>query len=68
MVMPKIVHTTIPITTASHGLTPAFVSIIKITYAHYGAQEGDGEATITREEQQECVLDIFLSATRGDVK
>lgn len=31
-------------------------------YAHYGAQEGDGEATITREEQQECVLDIFLSA------
>ena len=30
-------------------------------YAHYGAQEGDGEATITREEQQECVLDIFLS-------
>lgn len=37
-------------------------------YAHYGAQEGDGEATITREEQQECVLDIFLSATKGDVK
>lgn len=30
-------------------------------YAHYGAQDGDGEATITREEQQECVLDIFLS-------
>lgn len=30
-------------------------------YAHYGAQEGDGEASITREEQQECVLDIFLS-------
>ena len=30
-------------------------------YAHYGAQEGDGVATITREEQQECVLDIFLS-------
>jgi hypothetical protein len=31
-------------------------------YAHYGAQEGDGEASITREEQQECVLDIFLHA------
>ena len=30
-------------------------------YAHYGAQDGDGEARITREEQQECVLDIFLS-------
>lgn len=30
-------------------------------YAHYGAQEGDGKASITREEQQECVLDIFLS-------
>lgn len=29
-------------------------------YAHYGAQDGDGEATITREEQQECVLDIFF--------
>jgi len=31
-------------------------------YAHYGEQEGDGKATITREEQQECVLDIFLNA------
>lgn len=30
-------------------------------YAHYGAQEGDGKASITREEQQECVLDIFLN-------
>ena len=30
-------------------------------YAHYGAQDGDGEAEITREEQQECVLDIFFS-------
>lgn len=30
-------------------------------YAHYGAQDGDGEASITRDEQQECVLDIFLS-------
>ena len=30
-------------------------------YAYYGAQDGDGEANITREEQQECVLDIFLS-------
>lgn len=28
-------------------------------YAHYGEQEGDGTATITREEQQECVLDII---------
>lgn len=33
-------------------------------YAHYGAQEGDGQASITREEQQECVLDIFLSADK----
>jgi predicted esterase len=31
-------------------------------YAHYGIQDGDGEAEITREEQQECVLDIFLNA------
>ena len=31
-------------------------------YGHYGAQDGDGEADITREEQQECVLDIFLNA------
>lgn len=31
-------------------------------YAHYGEQEGDGTATITRDEQQECVLDIFLNA------
>lgn len=31
-------------------------------YAHYGAQEGDGKATITREEQQECVLDILMNA------
>ena len=30
-------------------------------YAHYGAQDGDGEATISRAEQQECVLDIFLN-------
>lgn len=30
-------------------------------YAHYGEQDGDGTATITREEQQECVLDIFLN-------
>ena len=29
-------------------------------YGHYGAQDGDGKATITREEQQDCVLDIFL--------
>jgi len=31
-------------------------------YAHYGEQEGDGTATITREEQQEIVLDLFLNA------
>ena len=30
-------------------------------YAHYGEQAGDGEATITRQEQQECVLDVFLN-------
>jgi hypothetical protein len=28
-------------------------------YAYYGAQEGDGEAGITREEQQKYVLDIL---------
>lgn len=33
-------------------------------YAHYGAQDGDGEASITREEQQECVIDVFLSARK----
>lgn len=33
-------------------------------YAHYGEQEGDGEASITREEQQECVLDVFLHAQK----
>ncbi len=37
-------------------------------YAHYGNQEGDGEATITREEQQECVLDVFLSVRKCDVE
>ena len=30
-------------------------------YAHYGEQDGDGEASITREEQQECVLDILFN-------
>jgi len=29
-------------------------------YAYYGEQDGDGEASISREEQQECVLDVFL--------
>lgn len=29
-------------------------------YAHYGEQDGDGEASISREEQQECVMDVFL--------
>lgn len=28
-------------------------------FADYGAQDGDGEAAITRNEQQECVLDII---------
>ena len=28
-------------------------------YAYYGAQEGDGEASITREEQQQQVLDVL---------
>ena len=30
-------------------------------YAHYGEQEGDGTAVITRAEQQETVLDLFLN-------
>lgn len=34
-------------------------------YAHYGEQEGDGEATITRDEQQETVLDVFLTIESG---
>lgn len=29
-------------------------------YAYYGEQDGDGEASISREEQQECVLDVLL--------
>lgn len=29
-------------------------------FGHYGVQEGDGKASITREEQQESVLDVFL--------
>lgn len=32
-------------------------------YAYYGEQEGDGTAGITREEQQESVVDLFLNAT-----
>lgn len=31
-------------------------------YAYYGEQDGDGVADISREEQQESVLDIFFSA------
>ena len=31
-------------------------------FAHYGDQEGDGTATITREEQKQCVVDLFLNA------
>ena len=34
-------------------------------YAHYGEQDGDGVATITRDEQQQTVLDIFLSKELG---
>lgn len=30
-------------------------------YGNYGEQDGDGTAAITREEQQETVLDVFLS-------
>lgn len=33
-------------------------------YAHYGEQDGDGNAAITREEQQESVLDLFLYARK----
>ena len=31
-------------------------------YGYYGDQEGDGKASISREEQQECVLDVFFNA------
>ena len=37
-------------------------------YAHYGEQAGDGTASITREEQQECVLDVFLSYQNTEKK
>lgn len=33
-------------------------------YAYYGAQDGDGEATISREEQVQSVLDIFLNSEK----
>lgn len=33
-------------------------------YAHYGDQDGDGKASITREEQQECVLDYILNSEK----
>ena len=36
-------------------------------YAHYGEQDGDGTATITREEQQASVLDIFLTLEREEL-
>ena len=29
-------------------------------YAYYGEQDGDGTATISKEEQQESVLDVML--------
>ena len=35
-------------------------------YAHYGEQNGDGTATITRAEQQQTVLDVFLSLECGN--
>lgn len=35
-------------------------------YAHYGEQAGDGTATITREEQQETVKDIFFNGEYED--
>ena len=35
-------------------------------YAHYGEQDGDGEAWITREEQQETVLDLFLNSSDNE--
>lgn len=34
-------------------------------YAHYGEQDGDGTATINRDEQQQTVLDIFISEELG---
>ena len=34
-------------------------------YGHYGEQEGDGTATITREEQKQTVLNVFLSLELG---
>ena len=34
-------------------------------YAHYGEQEGDGTALITRAEQQESVLDLFLNGANN---
>lgn len=36
-------------------------------YAHYGEQDGDGTATITRDEQQESVLDVFLSLEKEEM-
>ena len=33
-------------------------------YGHYGEQDDDGTATITRAEQQQIVLDVFLSLER----
>ncbi len=34
-------------------------------YGHYGEQDGDGTASITRAEQQQTVLDVFLSLEGG---
>jgi len=35
-------------------------------YGHYGEQDGDGTATISREEQQTSVLDVFLTLEKWD--
>ena len=36
-------------------------------YGNYGEQDGDGTATITRDEQQETVLDVFLSLEKEEM-
>ena len=36
-------------------------------YAHYGEQDKDGKATITRAEQQEIVLDVFLTIEKEEL-
>jgi hypothetical protein len=36
-------------------------------FGNYGEQDGDGTATITRDEQQETVLDIFLASELKEI-